>query len=60
MDTSILEGLAVLAGVGSTDAAASVNLDELTEAEDNLVDLLCEFSGGGKHDGLALRGLGVN
>lgn len=60
MDASILEGLSVLAGVGATNAAASVNLDELTEAEDNLVDLLGEFSGGGEHDGLTLGGLGVN
>lgn len=60
MDASILEGLPVLARVGASDAAASVHLDELTEAENNLVDLLGEFAGRGQNDCLALWGLGVD
>lgn len=60
MDTTILEGLSVLTGVSSTDAATCVHLDELTEAENDLIDLLGKFSGWGQNDGLALRGLGIN
>lgn len=60
MDSSILKSLSVLTGVSATNAAASVNFYKLTEAEDNLVNLLSEFSGRGKDDGLALGGLGVN
>jgi len=60
MDATILEGLSVLAGVGSTDAATGVHLDELTEAENDLIDLLGKLSGWGQNDSLALRGLGIN
>jgi len=60
MHTSILEGFSVLSGVCSSDAASCVDLDELTEAENNFVDLLSELSGRGKNDCLAFRILGID
>jgi hypothetical protein len=60
LDAAILECVSVLLGVSAADAAPSVDVDELTEAEDDLVDLLREFAGGGEDDGLALRGLRVD
>ena len=59
MDATLPEGISVFLGVSATDAAASVDLDELAEAEDDFVDLLGEFSGRRQDDGLALGGLGV-
>ena len=60
MDASTLEGLSVFTRVGATDAAASVNFDELTETEDNFVNLLSKFSSGSQDNGLALRRLGID
>ena len=60
MDAAILKGLPVFPGVSSSNATPGVDFDEFTEAEDDLVDLLGEFPGGGEHDGLALGRLGVN
>lgn len=60
LDAAILECIPILLGVSSSNAATSVDVDELAEAEDDLVDLLGEFSGGGEDDGLALRGLRVD
>lgn len=59
LDAAIPEGIPVFLGISAADAAAGIDVEELAEAEDNLVDLLGEFSGGGKDDGLALGGLGV-
>ena len=52
MDAAILEGLPVFPGVSSSNATSGVDFDEFTEAEDDLVDLLGKFSGGGENDGL--------
>ena len=60
MHSAIFQGLPILPGIGASDAAPGVDFDELTEAEDDLVDLLSEFSGGGEDDGLAFRRLGVD
>lgn len=60
MDATILESLPVFSGISSTDTAACIDLDELAEAENNLVNLLGKFSGWGQNDSLALRGLGID
>ena len=52
---SVFECVPVLLGISASDAAAGGDVDELAEAEDDLVDLLGEFPGGGEDDGLALR-----
>lgn len=51
---SIFQSIPILLGIRASDAATCGNVDELAEAEDDLVDLLGEFSGGGEDDGLAL------
>lgn len=60
MDTTVLQSFSILSGVSSSNAASSVDLDELTETENNFVDLLSQFSGRRKNDSLALRVLGVD
>jgi hypothetical protein len=60
MNSTILEGLAVLFGVSSSNAAASVYFKKLTEAEDNFVNLLSKFSSRSKNNGLAFRILGID
>ena len=60
LDAAVSEGVPVLLGVGAADAAAGADVEELAEAEDDLVDLLSEFTGGGEDDGLAFGGFGVD
>ena len=55
MDAAIFKSLSVFSGVSASDAASGVDFNELTEAEDDLVDLLGEFTGGGENDGLTFR-----
>lgn len=54
MDAVLLHGNLILSELGSADEAASLDLEEFTEAEDVLVVLEGEFPGGGDDDGLAL------
>lgn len=58
--SSIFQCIPVLLGVSASNAATCGNVDELAEAEDDLVDLLRELSGWGKNDGLALWGFIVD
>lgn len=58
MDASVLECLPVFSRVSASDAAKGVDLDELTKAKDDLVDLKGQFSSGGQNYGLALGDLG--
>ena len=60
LDAAISEGIPIFLGVGAADAASGADVEELTEAEDDLVDLLREFTSGGEDDGLAFWGLGVD
>ena len=53
LNAAIFERFSVLAGISSSDAAARVDFDELTEAVNDFVDLLGELSRGGQNDGLA-------
>lgn len=54
LNASIFQCIPILLGIRASDAATCGNVDELAEAEDDLVDLLGELSGGGEDDGLAL------
>ncbi|KAK3818299.1 MAG: hypothetical protein J3R72DRAFT_36670 [Linnemannia gamsii] len=49
-----LEGLHVLTDVGTTNAGVALNLHEVTEGNDDLLDLLGQLAGGGEDEGLAL------
>lgn len=60
LDAAVSEGVPVLLGVGAADAAAGADVEELAEAEDDLVDLLGELAGGREDDGLAFGGFGVD
>ena len=60
LNSSVSESFLVGTGVGAADAAAGCEFEELTEAEDDFVYLLGEFSGGGHDDGLAVGRLGFN
>lgn len=49
-----LEDLHVLTDVGTTNAGVALNLHEVTEGNDDLLDLLGQLAGGGEDKGLAL------
>jgi len=54
-----LEALHVIADVGTTNAGVALNLHEVTESDDDLLDLLGQLAGRGEDEGLALRVGGV-
>lgn len=60
LNAAIPEGVPVFLRVGAADAAAGVDVEELAEAEDDLVDLLSELASGRQDDGLAFGGFGVD
>lgn len=60
LDSSFFKDFSVFSGVGSSDAASGVDFKELTEAEDNFVDLLSKLSGGGQDDSLTVGGLWID
>ena len=57
---SLLECGSILFGVGSSNQATRVDVEELAQAEEDLIDLKCEFSGWCEDDGLGLWAIGVD
>ena len=60
LDSSFFEDFSVFSGISSTNAASGVDFEELTEAEDNFVDLLSKLSGWGQNDSLTMGGLWID
>jgi len=56
---TFLEGLHVIADAGTTNACVALNVHEIADSDDNLLDLLSQFTGGGQDQGLALLDVGV-
>ena len=50
---TILQSLHVLADVGTADTRMALNVHEVTNGDNNFLDLLCKFSGRGKDECLA-------
>ena len=57
---TILESLHVLANISTTNASMAFDIHEVTDGDDNLLDLLCEFSGWCEDQSLASLELRVN
>ena len=57
---AILEGLHVLTDTGSTNAGVALNAHEVTDGNDDLLDLLSQLTGGGENERLALLDVGVD
>lgn len=57
---SILESLHVLTDIGTTNASMTLNVHEVTDGDNNLLDLLCKFSSWGKDQSLASLKLRIN
>lgn len=51
---ALLESLHVVADAGATNAGVALNVHEVTNGNDDLLDLLSQLAGGGKNQGLAL------
>lgn len=51
---TVTEDLHVIADVGASDTGVASDLHEVTEGDDNLLDLLGQLAGGGEDQGLAL------
>ena len=60
LHSTVSESISVGSGVCSADAASSSYFHEFTETENNLVDLLSEFSCWGEDDALTLRRSGID
>lgn len=57
---AVLEGLHVLTDVGSTDTGMAVDVHEVTNGDDDLLDLLGQLTGGSEDKGLASLEVGVD
>ena len=57
---TLLEGLHVVADVGATDAGVALNLHEVTDGDNDLLDLLSKLTGGSEDQGLAGLDAGVD
>ena len=57
---TILQSLHVLTNVGTTDAGVALNVHEVTDGNDDFLDLLSKFSGRGKNESLAGLEVGVD
>jgi hypothetical protein len=57
---AILKGLHVLTDIGTTDAGMALNVHEVTDGDNDLLNLLRKFSGGGEDKSLAGLELGVD
>ncbi len=51
---AVLEGLHVIANTGSTNAGVALNVHEVTNGDNDLLDLLGQLAGGGEDKSLAL------
>ena len=50
---AVLESLHVLADTGATNAGVALNVHEITDSNDDLLDLLRQLTGGGEDKSLA-------
>lgn len=57
---AVLEGLHVITNAGATDAGVALNVHEVTNSDDDLLDLLSQLTGRSKNQGLALLQAGVD
>jgi hypothetical protein len=56
---TLLKSLHVITNAGTTDACVALNVHEVTDSDNDLLDLLGQFTGGGKDQSLALLNVGV-
>lgn len=54
LNTSFFKDFSVFSWISSSDATSGVDFKELTETENNLVDLLSKLSGWGEDDSLTM------
>jgi len=57
---AILKSLHVLTDIGTTDASMALNAHEITNGDDNFLDLLCQLTGWGEDKSLAGLEVGVD
>jgi len=57
---AILDRLDVVTNSSATNASMGINVHEITDGDDNLLDLLRKLTSGGENQGLALLELGIN
>lgn len=57
---AVLEGLHVITDAGAANAGVALNVHEVTDGDDDLLDLLGQLTGGSKDEGLALLDVGVD
>lgn len=57
---AVLEGLHVITDAGATNAGVALNVHEVTDGDDDLLDLLGQLAGGGEDEGLARLEVGVD
>ena len=57
---AVLEGLHVIANAGSTNAGVALDVHEVANSDNDLLDLLSQFTGGGEDQSLALLHSGVD
>jgi hypothetical protein len=56
---TLLESLHVIADAGTTDTCVAFDVHEVANGNDDLLDLLSQFTSGGEDQGLALLDVGV-
>jgi hypothetical protein len=56
---TLLKSLHVITNAGTTDACVALNVHEVSDGNDDLLDLLGQFTGGGENESLALLDVGV-
>lgn len=56
---TVLEGLHVITDTGTTNACVALNVHEVTDGDDDLLDLLSQLTGWCKDQSLALLNVGV-
>ena len=56
---TLLEGLHVITDAGTTNAGVALDVHEITDGDNDLLDLLGQLAGGGEDQGLALLDVGV-
>ena len=57
---TVAEGVHVLTDVGTTDTGVALEGHEVTDGDNDLLDLLSKLTGGGEDEGLAGLDLGVD
>lgn len=57
---AVLEGLHVVTDAGAADAGVALNVHEVTDSDDDLLDLLSQLTGRSENQGLALLQAGVD